>query len=422
MICEEESKHGFNFKEVPQQCHTCLSVSRKLSPLGPNMDILRKIIPQCTYWSTCNMKSVGICWECNSVLVKILEFQNKVLRATEILQLGQAYLYSTLSNLTSVIFNDSSTNVINITETDTDTKLETIDYDIKDDTGHISDEFTQTIEIESFKIELNEVVENNKKVKNNKWAMKKALLNKKPKFKVILDYKDIFRKIKISSEEIRLCLEKERDSEPYKTKKYKCESCVVGFKDENALARHSERYHSQSLGTYICDICHTHKSKKNQIVQHIATHYNKYVCVLCPYSCYHKRHRISHWKTHRKAFQCIKCKLKFGARREFFKHYKEWHEKYICHHCGVSFKMRYCIKDHIRKQHSPFVCKQCDKSFSRYNGLWLHNKDPVSGLRQSVHKEDLYEGPLRPCASAQVQVQMRAVRQEFSAQRGPVPA
>ncbi|KAI8431342.1 hypothetical protein MSG28_015883 [Choristoneura fumiferana] len=204
MICEEESKHGFNFKEVPQQCHTCLS-------------------------STCNMKSVGICWECNSVLVKILEFQNKVLRATEILQLGQAYLYSTLSNLTSVIFNDSSTNVINITETDTDTKLETIDYDIKDDTGHISDEFTQTIEIESFKIELNEVVENNKK----------------------------------------------------------------------------------SLGTYICDICHTHKSKKNQIVQHIATHYNK-------------------------------------ARREFFKHYKEWHEKYICHHCGVSFKMRYCIKDHIR--------------------------------------------------------------------------
>lgn len=119
-----------------------------------------------------------------------------------------------------------------------------MNYDIND-TGNISDEFPQTIDIDSVKIELSDDAEKNKKVKNNKWAKKRALLNKKPKFKVILEYKDIFRKIKVSSEELRLCLAKDRDSKQYKTKRYKCESCVIGFKDQNGLARHNERCHSQ---------------------------------------------------------------------------------------------------------------------------------------------------------------------------------
>ncbi|XP_063631080.1 zinc finger protein 436-like [Cydia splendana] len=358
----------YEYKLDKSQCHTCLTFGRMLTSLGEYVDIFRKIAPQTGFWMNCNMESMHICWECSGVLSKMAAFQKQVLRASEMLEMGQAY--GTLSNLTTVIFNDISPNTIYVTQTNepthTDPKSETDDIH---DTGHVSDA-TDNIElVKTEGIEIKKTV----KVKNNKWTLKRALLNKKPKFTVI-DRNKIFRKVKLSLEELKSCLEKERNSEFYLSCQFKCESCVLGFKDENCLARHIAKHHSETIGPYTCDICNTRAPNKSSLVSHISRHYYTHDCSLCAFASCHVTHRRVHARTHKVVLQCVKCELKFGSRREFFQHYKEWHERFVCDHCGVSFKMRYCIKDHIRKQHSPFECKLCDKKFSRYNGLWLHNK------------------------------------------------
>ncbi|GBP82115.1 Oocyte zinc finger protein XlCOF22 [Eumeta japonica] len=83
---------------------------------------------------------------------------------------------------------------------------------------------------------------------------------------------------------------------------------------------------------------------------------------------------LEYKKTSKTCERLQEVRLHTSSRKEFYQHYKEWHQRFVCDHCGMSFKMRYCIKSHLRKKHSPFECKMCNKIFSRYNGLWLHNK------------------------------------------------
>ncbi|XP_048002919.1 zinc finger protein 595-like [Leguminivora glycinivorella] len=247
------------------------------------------------------------------------------------------------------------------------------------DTGQFSDFIDN---IESLKKKESEI-KKTLKVKNNKWTLKRALQNKKPKFKVI-DNGNIFRKVKLSSEELKNWLGKEKQSEFYMSCVFKCESCVLGFKDEKCLAKHIDRCHNEATGPYACDICYSRAPTKRSLAAHIRSHYYTFECRLCAFVCHATRRRV-HARSHKVVLECVKCGLQFGSRREFYQHYKEWHERYICDHCGVAFKMRYCIKDHIRKQHSAFECKLCDKKFSRYNGLWLHKKVCHSEPSQSAY-------------------------------------
>ncbi|KAM3955996.1 uncharacterized protein ACR2FA_010051 [Aphomia sociella] len=301
-----------------------------------------------------------VCWECEVLLLKVVQFQQHVRKANHILQMGQ----------TNKLVESSDEHIDNeyneVDYKDDDIKSESI----KSESESIKSESESKPVFSKLDIKGND---SGVKLKtNNKWAKKRAIQNKKPKFRLVKS-DEAFRTVQMSSEELRLYMEKERQRESYKSMRYKCRSCVIGFKKETQLTKHNFKNHRPDQ-PYVCDICNTSLEDKRHLSAHMEKHYSKYVCALCNFVCYDSKHVNTHVKAHRKVFECLKCGLKFGCRREFFKHFKEWHEKFTCDYCGISFKMRYCIKDHIRKQHNPFECKPCNKRFARYNGLWLHNK------------------------------------------------
>ncbi|CAH1642755.1 unnamed protein product [Spodoptera littoralis] len=371
----------YEFPNEDNQCSVCLSIGRKLFPLEQCVNVFRLLTSELEVYNNIPLENIRICWECRASLCKAVKFQQQAVKANEMLQLGQSYIYGTQSTLATVILNDSHPHTIYINDINIQTDLKTCDKynddldDVDDGDGRSDHEDKETVPDDDFKEE--EVVENTApqiKPKNNRWAKKRALQNKKPKFKIIMKDKNCFRREQIDDVDVRKCMESERDSEYFKSKRYKCDNCVVVFENEDILKNHNEMFH-EKVTQYICDICTSHIKSKRQLCEHIRRHYIKYKCNICEYTCYSKPHRLYHIeKLHGRIFQCLKCRLKFGSRKEFFKHYKGWHEKFICDYCGITFKMRYCIKDHIRKQHSPFECKPCNKKWARYNGLWLHNK------------------------------------------------
>ncbi|XP_049884168.1 gastrula zinc finger protein XlCGF26.1-like isoform X2 [Pectinophora gossypiella] len=313
------------------------------------------------------------------------------------MQLGQN-IFGSLSSLTTITLNDTHLhaiyvdNQINI-QTDIN-KVEKNNIPIEnqninedscseekfdeetniDYTSELQEETGTNIEELKPKIEEIEMKNVTKTVSQNRWAIKRALQNKKRKFEIIsnIDVEELFRRVQINLEELHNFLKKKRKR--FQLKKYKCESCVIGFKNENALMRHNKNCHTKDTGDYTCDVCSRRYADKRHLVSHVKKHCYKYLCTVCQYYCHSEKLRNKHAERHRKVFQCFKCGLRYCNRREFYKHFKEWHERFICDHCGISFMMRYSIKDHIRKQHSPYECKQCNRQFARYNGLWRHNK------------------------------------------------
>ncbi|XP_053622519.1 zinc finger protein 675-like isoform X2 [Plodia interpunctella] len=340
------------------QCHTCLSVGRKLKPIGEYIDIYKKIVSdfslQSHHLGPDNMK----------------------------------YLHITLSNLTSILLNETQPNIIYIneaaikTEETHETLSEIYDNDHFDDapvskvkTESIVDAASEITDSDHINLPTNEIKLENlvqKPKRINKWAVKNAQRNKKPKFELIEDYKECYSTIKLSGNEIAHLVQINKNK--YSKLKYCCRNCLNGFNNPSLLEKHIMECQKDPV-RYICDVCKKGFLDKNKLSTHIQGHYCRHRCILCSYTSYDERNMKSHAeKEHKIALKCLKCSLIFVNRREFFKHYKEWHEKYTCDHCGISFKMRYSIEDHIRKVHSPFECKPCNKKFARYGGLWRHRK------------------------------------------------
>ncbi|XP_030033531.2 zinc finger protein 83 isoform X2 [Manduca sexta] len=305
--------------DLKTQCRTCLSAGRKLFQLREYLNIFKTITSQFRIDDKNVLDTFEVCWECHAFLRRASMFQIQVLKANVLLQHGQTYPCGSLSTLSTTILSDT-THIIYINES-----VPKADSECSDRL-----DFTPLITEKEIKPEYDIK-------KSNRWAQEKQIQNKKPKFKIVNDCNEIFKRITLSEKDLS------------------------SFIDGNT-------------NKYICDICNSTFVNKRHLSTHVREHYNIYECTLCAHRCGSKE-RSRHFKNdHRTVFQCLKCKLMFCRRREFFKHFKQWHENFICDHCGISFKMRYCIKDHIRKQHSTFECKPCNKTFARYNGLWLHNK------------------------------------------------
>ncbi|CAB3246547.1 unnamed protein product [Arctia plantaginis] len=371
---ETEVKYEFPISD--KQCRVCLSVGRKLFPLGEYLEMFKIIMFDCDYQSVLP-DSLLLCWECVAVLRKVCLFKKQFCKAYETLQSGQI-VYGPLSSLITIILNDAHSQILYMHETNLQADRKETHYDEVSDHNDGDDLPLADYDFkkETLKSDRQLIPKVEPKTpKKNRWATKRALLNKKPKFKIVTDCKKTgFYKIDVKSKDLSLYLEKQRESEYFKSRRHKCTKCVLTFDDDKALARHNENHHFK-VAPYTCDICDSRISSKRRLIKHIGEHYNRYACRLCDFTCCDKSQIQSHrQKKHTRIFQCVKCELNFGSRKEFFKHYKEWHEKFICDYCGVSFKMRYCIKNHIRKQHSGLWCVSCNKRFARYSGLWLHNK------------------------------------------------
>ncbi|XP_060808510.1 zinc finger protein 184-like isoform X2 [Amyelois transitella] len=382
---EIEIKDEYN---TNNQCQTCLSVGRKLKPIGKYIAIYKKIVsdyPPDHMFPNQDILQVLLCWECEALLRRAQQFQEHV---------RKIYLHSSLSNLTTILLNETHRNIIYINEThkSTDEKYKSTDEkhkstdekhkstdekhktsDEKNKSSDISDDDFDTEQLAVIKSELKEENIDKRIKKRNKWALKRAEKNKKPKFRIIENVSECFRIFKMDDSEIEHSMQR-KAAKDIGLSEFNCNTCLVSFDGHSLLTKHLKRC-KESSNYYVCDICKKSYTNKRHLSAHVEKHYYKYSCLVCALEFLKKKDVSVHLKKeHKRIFECIKCLQKFGHRREFFKHYKDRHEKFICDYCGVSFKMRYCIKDHIRKQHSPFECKPCNKRFARYGGLWLHNK------------------------------------------------
>ena len=87
-----------------------------------------------------------------------------------------------------------------------------------------------------------------KKTKNNRWAKKRASQNKKPKFKIITEFsKECFKRVQICDEELKILLKNEKESVYFKSKKFRCEKCVLTFTSQDILGRHESKFHSKVI-------------------------------------------------------------------------------------------------------------------------------------------------------------------------------
>ncbi|KAJ2941941.1 hypothetical protein O0L34_g10759 [Tuta absoluta] len=379
---EPEIKQEFDINNH-LQCRACLSFGRRLVPLGNYLEIYRKLLSNIdNNYDTVQAKQIQVCWECQALLRRAEMFQRTVQKAYEVLNTGQVYSYGSLSNLTTIVLSDAHPHTIYV-DHEMSTLTEIPKSENVQDLGYeefCNEDFLDATENMSQEIYMkNEIKCTEKKTKSktvNKWAQKRAKQNKKPKFRILTnkDIKKITRIEKIGLMVLQNYLQEKKCSELYMNMRYKCESCVKGFKDKNNYSKHCSKYHNANKGPYTCDVCSSTFKNKRHLAVHVNNHFNKYVCLVCGDQSYCAESRKVHVEGHRRVFQCLKCELIFSTRRELYQHYKEWHERFVCDVCGISFKMRYCIRDHIRKQHSPFECVPCNKRFARYNGLWLHNK------------------------------------------------
>lgn len=243
----------------------------------------------------------------------------------------QSFIYGPLSNLVYVTANESYQGIyiydgnvqIQTTETEENLKnndeerslVENIEYDLVKENSDISENDLENTAPQVFNPSKTHITENDFKSKRkskSRWAIKRAQQNKKPKFEFLTNFDTTFKKVQISNEELTLCIKRERDTEYYKSKKFKCEHCVLGFSDQHILVKHNRKFHEKNGKAYICDICNSMISNKRHLLSHLSKHYKVYKCIVCGFVC-RKEMRLCHYENeHKNVFQCLKCKLQFG--------------------------------------------------------------------------------------------------------------
>ncbi|XP_046976221.1 PR domain zinc finger protein 5-like isoform X2 [Vanessa cardui] len=364
-------KDEIKTEEDHPQCHICLSVGRRMFPLRQHEEIYRRLLyDESPDRGDVTLDAALVCWECNASLRSVERFRSRIRQASEMLQTQQNTV--SLSTLTTVVFSDTNPNGIYLSEESTRRQMDSENGDRIEDREDASE--TESNGEEELLEE--EETPKEKSVDRNKWAKRRALLNRVPKFRLIGDCKEMFKKISFSIKMLQEVLEELSKEECYTNSDFRCSSCIRRFDDGKALMKHNTQYHDESVGIYVCDICRSRFADVQTLSSHLFSHYYMFYCKLCDYKCYSEDDTSSHARAQHgsKAVECLKCNALFSSRREFYKHYRGAHEKHICDYCGLSYKLKDSLVAHIRKKHSIRECKICQKKFSRYIGLWLHNR------------------------------------------------
>ncbi|CAH0731002.1 unnamed protein product, partial [Brenthis ino] len=183
--------------------------------------------------------------------------------------------------------------------------------------------------------------------------------------------------IQLSDEEMYERIEKLKNEENFLKASYKCESCVLVFKDEKELGTHNTDLHLQKPRHMQCTIC-------NKFIlywrlnTHEAAHRQVYGCATCgAVSC--ASGMLEHLRGHavpfndlinlRKTVMLLNPSLKSKKKKMDGK--KEY--GYKCSECNKCFEKQYLRYKHVLKCHREgFKCETCGKTFTYKNTLNKH--------------------------------------------------
>ncbi|XP_069364589.1 uncharacterized protein [Maniola hyperantus] len=336
--------------EERYQCRLCLSVGRKMQELGEYAPLYRKLLFENNYQNTTIpsfMYQMLACWECHAELRKVKRFQDKVRRANNAFETSQNQKCENLSNLSTILIGEYKNSQPG--GTDQPSSVEDCAQGIKEEAVEVEVEETalpDPLEVsqvkpsdQEFDINLEIQKETNPSVSTEKVAkrtipeqtpniLKRAKLDQtvpkpgpkrakldqsgqkpaqeeesEPKSTPESDADAIFGKVKIEIDELQKILQERRNKESFKSMKFKCDSCVLGFTDHNRLLEHNKNFHDEEVGTCECDICERRFDDEDQLSAHHRNHFVKFVCKLCNFECYTKTGRAIHFKRHKGALQ-----------------------------------------------------------------------------------------------------------------------
>ncbi|CAK1592035.1 unnamed protein product [Parnassius mnemosyne] len=192
-------------------------------------------------------------------------------------------------------------------------------------------------------------------------------------------------------------IEKRKDSKNFQNSPFKCMECYKGFIDEETFSAHMLR-HSDKYGTYVCDICKIHYSKRSALRYHVTTsHAQKFNCKNCPFVTTRRDTAKMHEAYHNGTkYQCPQCPENFVKFTTYLSHVRIKHPSdFVCELCGNSFIGKRGLAQHKNLKHrfDQLVvpedgpsCEKCDIRFASKEALQTHLK------LSSRHKDGLKPG------------------------------
>ncbi|XP_045782901.1 uncharacterized protein LOC123879301 [Maniola jurtina] len=343
--------------EEKNQCRLCLSVGRRMQELAEYAPLYRKLLFESNYQNTTIpsfMYQMMACWECHAELRKIKRFQDKVRRANAAFETSQNQKGENLSNLSTILImgeqkhRDRTELPSSVEECAQGIKEEAVEIEVEEtplpDPLEVGQEKSQQeleISVPTKKVAKRTIPEPKTTQNVQKRAKvdqstaqsgpKRAKLDQsgpkpaqeeenEPKSTPESEVDAIFGKVKIEIDELQKILEERRNKESFKSMKFKCDSCVLGFTDHNRLLEHNKNFHDNEVGSCQCDICERRFDDENLLSAHYRNHFVKFVCKLCNFECYTKTGRAIHFKRHKGTLQgtslesLLKQKRTFGQR------------------------------------------------------------------------------------------------------------
>ncbi|XP_048487043.1 zinc finger protein ZFP2 [Plutella xylostella] len=169
----------------------------------------------------------------------------------------------------------------------------------------------------------------------------------------------------------------------------KCMDCAKGFAAKSTFDAHMA-LHSESNGSYVCDICGQRRSTPDQFNAHYKTHTIRYRCVSCG-TTRAARHSVldHHARDHggTATYKCAHCPKIFLLEHARKKHCAYAHggeRRVTCDYCQKNFASKVVLRTHMQNRHSTesgvepcartHECETCGKAFRALSTLNCHRK------------------------------------------------
>ncbi|XP_013397519.1 zinc finger protein 286A isoform X2 [Lingula anatina] len=151
------------------------------------------------------------------------------------------------------------------------------------------------------------------------------------------------------------------------------------------LHTHTERCHSEKLGSYHCDECFKAYNSEQLLKEHkyrVHQLKERHLCHLCPRSFKHARYLQDHIQDahiRNKHYECDECHKVVTTAKTLYKHKKTHTGKksHTCAYCGKGFFEGPNMRRHVRLIHETnsverVQCPECDKTFTLKSNLKQH--------------------------------------------------
>ncbi|XP_072946936.1 zinc finger Y-chromosomal protein 1-like [Epargyreus clarus] len=393
-------------------CQTCLSKDRTLYPMFK----LQTILEELHFFQLINTMG-GICWECKQQVRNIWKFKNQVIQAQNVLcnNLESKYIGS-MSLKTKNDFDyqfyyeqdpllhteNVTTNKLNVIKEEEIRRVENNENIPKFEIPNCDDSISSCAE--DVKVGFKEEIDGinycdfeKSELKNDKNGVlgKVKKKNSRPP-KITKDSEeDILEekyKIIVFTEEEMLRNREEKRRQPnFKKIPFKCDHCVLGFKNKENYDLHVKNKHDESIGPHACPVCSTRFASLPALRRHLCAHYRRYACRLCAHrtrrrGAAHSHAARKHAADTRGNIHCARCEHVARTPEELSEHMRTQHILY-CNECGEKFKGKDTLRKHetrIHKSKRDFICDICKKTFKTKSRLESHMSSHAASLARQL--------------------------------------